>query len=323
LLAFPAADLVGDIQIGEIGDISKLTSWNLVNRGVLTDRDISQYLPIRPRDAHKGTFGTAFIVSGAGNYPGAVILAGTAAYRIGAGLVKIAIPEYIYSAVVGELKEATWVRLPHTSGWIREDADQVISQVLGGINALLVGPGIGTEATTSEFVHKLVMLNLPNTVIDADGLKLLADIPDWYLILHERVILTPHPGEMAVLTGISKEEIQANRLEVAETYAHQWGKVVVLKGAYTIIADPGGTTAIVPVATPALAKAGTGDVLAGLIVGLLAQGVSPFTAACIGAFIHARAGLMVAKEQENTSSVLAGDLLNVIPRVLSRYFSTR
>ena len=319
LFAFPAAELVGKIQVGGIGEIKGLETWQSVKRGVLTDREISQVLPVRSKNAHKGTFGTALVIAGAANYPGAVLLAGTAAYRIGAGLVKIAIPEYIYPAVVGHLKEATWVRLPHTSGWINEDADQVVFPALSGVNALLVGPGLGLEKTTYEFMRKLVDFNLPATVIDADGLKLLASIPDWDLLLGERVVLTPHPGEMAILTGISIEEIQTNRLEVAETYAHQWGKVVVLKGAYTVIANPEGSSVLIPFATPALARAGTGDVLAGLIVGLLAQGIPLFEAAYAGAYIHARAGLMIKDKYGNSSSVLAGDLLDVIPKVLSKY----
>jgi hydroxyethylthiazole kinase-like uncharacterized protein yjeF len=319
LLAFPAANMVGDIRVGGIGDISKLDSWTAVKRGVLTDLDMHQLLPPRPRNAHKGTFGTALLVAGSGNYPGAVLLAGMGAYRIGAGLVKIAVPELIYCSLVGALKEATWVRLPHQVGWISEDANHFVIDALVGVSALLVGPGIGLDKGTRDFLNGLIKIDLPKTVIDADGLKLLADIPEWYSILHGQVVLTPHPGEMAVLSGLTKEEIQSNRIEVAEYYAHLWGKIVVLKGAFSVIADPGGTTAVVPVATPALAKAGTGDVLAGFIVGLLAQGLTPFQAACAGAYIHAMAGLEAEEEQGNTSSVLAGDVLDMIPKILSKY----
>jgi NAD(P)H-hydrate repair Nnr-like enzyme with NAD(P)H-hydrate dehydratase domain len=124
---------------------------------------------------------------------------------------------------------------------------------------------------------------------------------------------------MAVLSGLTKEEIQSSRIEVAEYYARRWGKVVVLKGAYSVIAEPSGNTAVVPVATSALARAGTGDVLAGFIVGLLAQGLTPFQAACAGAYIHAMAGLEAAEDQGNTSSVLAGDVLDMVPRILSKY----
>ena len=319
LLKFPAANFVGEIRVGAIGDISGLSSWTSIKRGVLTDRDIYQYLLPRPRNAHKGTFGTVLLVAGSGNYPGAVLLAGMGAYRIGAGLVKIAVPELIFSSLIGALIEATWIRLPHDMGWINKEANQIITEALHGASALLLGPGIGLEKTTRCFLEGLIQQELPKTVIDADGLKLLADIPDWYSILNEQVVLTPHPGEMAILTGLSREQIQSNRIEVVEKYARQWRKVVVLKGAYTVIAEPGGSTASVPVATPALARAGTGDVLAGFIVGLLAQGMAPFQAACTGAYIHAMAGVEAEKEQGNSSSVLASDLLGTVPRILANF----
>ena len=319
LLTFPAANFVGEIRVGAIGDISKLSSWTGINRGVLTDRDIHQFLPPRLKNAHKGTFGTALLVAGSGNYPGAVLLAGMGAYRIGAGLVKIAVPELIYPSLIGVLKEATWIRLPHDGGGISEGAIQVISEALHGVSALLLGPGLGLQKTTKQFVQKLISQKLPATVIDADGLKLLAEIPDWHSISTGQVVLTPHPGEMAILTGMTKEQIQSNRIDVAEKFAQQWGKVVVLKGAYTVIAEPGGCTAIVPVATPALARAGTGDVLAGFIVGFLAQGLAPFQAACAGAYIHAMTGLEIEKEQGNSSSVLAGDLVDALPKILAGF----
>jgi hydroxyethylthiazole kinase-like uncharacterized protein yjeF len=154
-------------------------------------------------------------------------------------------------------------------------------------------------------------------VIDADGLKLLARIPDWPARLPPLTVLTPHPGEMSVLTGLPKEEIQADRLGVAEKFSQQWGHVVILKGAFTVVSAPDGQTAVVPVATPALARAGTGDVLAGLVVGLRSQGVEAFPAAVAAAWIHAQAGLRSAKDLGSTTSVLAGDVLRAVPGVIS------
>ncbi len=319
MITFPAANFGGDIRVGEIGDITGLDAYKAIKRSVLTDLDIKRSLPIRPRDAHKGTFGTVLMVLGSGNYPGAVLLAGMGAYRIGVGLVRIAVPQLIYPALVGQLIEATWVRIPHANGWISEDAIQNIKNALVGVSALLVGPGFGLEKTTGEFIRQCIALELPKTVIDADGLKLLSEIPDWHSILHRDVILTPHPGEMAALTGLSIEEIQQHRLEVAESYARLWEKVIVLKGAYTVISNPNGNSVVVPVATPALARAGTGDVLAGLIVGLLAQGMDTFQAAYTGAYIHAMAGLEAERDYGNSASVLAGDVLNMIPKILVRY----
>ena len=154
-------------------------------------------------------------------------------------------------------------------------------------------------------------------VIDADGLKLLAKIKDWYKPLPAPAVLTPHPGEMAVLTGLSTEEIQKDRTGIAIKYARKWGHVVVLKGAFTVIASPDGDVTIIPVASPALAHAGTGDVLAGLIVGLRAQGLDAYDAAVAGAWIHAQAGLIAADDLGSTASVLAGDVLAAVSDVLA------
>ena len=160
------------------------------------------------------------------------------------------------------------------------------------------------------------MNKLP-VVVDADGLKLLASVEHWPELLHSPAILTPHPGEMGVLTGLPIDKIQENRIDIAKKYASIWGHVVVLKGAFTVIADPNEQIAVVPVASPALAKAGTGDVLAGLIVGLRAQGMNAFDAACAGAWIHANAGLLAAKGVGNTASVIARDILNQVQNVIS------
>ncbi|NWF64199.1 MAG: NAD(P)H-hydrate dehydratase [Chloroflexi bacterium] len=154
-------------------------------------------------------------------------------------------------------------------------------------------------------------------VCDADGLRHLAAIPDWHKKLMDTAVLTPHPGEMSALTGASVAEIQSNRQEFAGKYAKEWRHVVVLKGAFTIIAAPDGRQTIIPVATSALARAGTGDVLAGLIVGLLAQGVSAYEAAVAGAYIHAQAGLRAADLLGATASVLARDVLASISEILT------
>jgi NAD(P)H-hydrate epimerase len=318
MLKFPAANLIGTIQVGSIGNLTDVIAWNEIKRGVITGDDVFPNLPTRALDAHKGTFGTALIVAGSGNYPGAMLLAGEAAYRIGAGLVTIAIPDLIYPAVAGVLREATWLRLPHTDGWIDKDSDVCVSDILPRVNALLVGPGVGLNQSTGVFLESLIHHPLPPSIFDADGLKLLARIPEWQSIISETAILTPHPGEMSVLTGLAKEEIQSNRVEIAEVYAKKWTKVVVLKGAYTVIADPHGTTAIVPIATPALARAGTGDVLAGLIVGLLAQGMDKFQAAYMGAYIHAMAGLAAEIHLGHSASVLASDVVRMIPGVITK-----
>jgi hydroxyethylthiazole kinase-like uncharacterized protein yjeF len=343
LLRLPAFKLAGRLEVIDIGLPKDLAAWNEVDRYLVDAPMVRALLPERKMDSHKGTFGTALVVAGSTNYTGAALLAGKAAYRIGTGLVTMGVATPLHIALAGHFPEATWLLLPHSNGVITQAAANVIFMNLERVTALLLGPGWGLEDCTQSFLLHLLKgetssgrrgeigflqpaglrpvsmpASLPPLVIDADGLRLLSRIPDWMKLLPGPAVLTPHPGEMSALTGIPIHEIQANRLEIADRFAKEWGHVVVLKGAFTVIAGPEGRLAVISVATPALAKAGTGDVLAGLITGLRAQGVAPFNAAVAGAWIHAMAGLDAAKKMGNTASVLAGDVLNSVPNVISQ-----
>ena len=343
LLKMPAFEYTGNLEVVDIGLSADLASLKEVNTEVADEEFISTLLPERYLDSHKGTFGTALIAAGSVNYTGAVLLAGEAAYRVGAGLVTLAVPAPVHAALAGRIPEATWVVLPQAMGVIASNASEVLMKNIERATALLIGPGFGTESTTKEFVENLLSGKsapkksaarigflheenekkadangvLPPMVVDADGLKLLAQINDWHTKLPAATILTPHPGEMAALTGLSKDDIQQDRQEIARKYAKEWGHVVVLKGAFTSVASPDGRVTVIPVASSALAHAGTGDVLAGIIVSLRAQGLDAFDAAVAGAWIHAQAGLYAADNLGTTVSVLAGEVLNSISDVLS------
>ncbi len=326
LLKFPAFSLVGDLRCVSIGLPAGLASYEAIHRRVLDREWVGRVLPSRPLDAHKSTFGVVMVVAGSVHYSGAVLLAGEAAFRSGAGWVTLAVPQPLHTALAGSFVEATWLPLPHKDGWLSQGGAQVVLENLGRVTAMLIGPGFGMEPVTEDFLKDLILQgaqNLPPLVIDADGLKLLARIPQWADHLPAPAVLTPHPGEMSVLTGLPVQEIQASRVETAEHFASAWGQVVVLKGAFTVIASPDGRTAIVPVATPALARAGTGDVLAGLIVGLRAQGLDAFQAASAGAWIHAQAGLLAADILGSSAAVLAGDVLAAIVDVLEELEALR
>jgi ADP-dependent NAD(P)H-hydrate dehydratase / NAD(P)H-hydrate epimerase len=343
LLKFPAYNLVGELRLVGIGLPDDLPAWQVVRRFVVDSAWVRERLPERPLDAHKGSFGTAMILAGSLNYTGAAYLAGKAAYRAGSGLVNLAIPSPIHTALAGVFPEATWLLLPNEMGAIAKNALEVVKKNLGKVTSILLGPGFGLEETTRQFLEGLLgdvsqpvvrrkigfvqaqegqadqeaeAVRLPQLVVDADGLKLLAQIDDWHDRLPGLTILTPHPGEMAVMTGLTTAEVQADRLALVERYAAEWGQVVVLKGAMTLIAAPDGRTALIPVATPALARAGTGDVLSGLIAGLAAQGVEPFEAAVMGAYIHAQAGLTAEERLGNPACVLAGDVLDSVSEVM-------
>lgn len=343
MLSFPAYQFLGRLEIVDLQLPENLTAEINVKREVATSECVRKLLPSRPLQAHKGTFGTAMVVAGSINYTGAAYLAGMAAYRIGAGLVKMAVPGPIYSSLAGNFSEATWLLLPHDMGVIQAESAALIQKNLDKVTALLLGPGWGMEDTTKEFLERLLMgksaaqrkrsgigfvmmdaeddegmnPHLPPIVIDADGLKLLSKIENWEKILPENSVLTPHPGEMAVLTDMDVKDIQANRMMVAMDYAQKWGHNVVLKGALTIVASPDGRLTIIPVAHPALARAGSGDVLAGLITGLLAQGIKPFESATAGVWIHAQAGIDASEKIGHPASVIASDLLGSVASVLS------
>ena len=344
---FPAADWLGELVVADIGVSANLSELADVPVELATRQGVHAWLPRRPRDAHKGTFGRALVAAGSVNYTGAAYLAGAAAYRVGTGLVTLAVPEPLHAILAAQLPEATWLILPDEVGVIAAGAAEIVEKELSRTQALLVGPGLGTHKSTGLFLRRLLDVDdaqagggrrralgfaaaspgekegegdtkrLPPLVVDADGLRLLAQAENGPARLPPLSILTPHPGEMAALTGLAKEVIQADRLGAAQRFAAEWGQVVVLKGAFTVVAAPDGRATVVPFATAALARAGTGDVLAGMITGLLAQGVPPYEAAVAGAYLHGRCGELAVQAMGQAASVLAGDVLRAVPAALA------
>jgi NAD(P)H-hydrate epimerase len=344
LMKFPAFEHVGDLVCADVGIVKKLHLKPDTVDIVIDDSIARNLFPDRNMDSHKGSFGTVLVCGGSVNYPGAPVLSARSAFQIGAGLVKTAVPERIYDAVVGQSLESTWVILDDENGVIAESAIKVILKEISQVDCLVLGPGIGREDTTLRFIHGILdtsrdqnahkkmglipsgtvispgsIARMPPVVIDADGLRLLARINGWQKMLEGKaVILTPHPGEMSDLTGLSIEEIQNDRIEICRKYAHEWQQCVVLKGALTVIASPDNKVAVCPVATSALAKAGSGDVLTGLIAGLIAQGAGLLEAATAGVWIHANAGLLAASKVGSERCVVLEDLLMVIPEVVRK-----
>lgn len=323
LLKFPAFDSVGNAAVVDLGFDENLPTWKAIRRQVANEEMVSRMMPVRPNDAHKGTFGTALICAGSLQYTGAALLAGEAAYRSGAGLVRMMIPAELHAAIAGHLPEAVWTLLKTEEGALTAGCVEEIAAHLDRASAMLLGPGWGSAQSTGGCLRRLLDdygSQLPPLVIDADGLRHLAGLKSWERRLPAGAVLTPHPGEMAALSGLSVEEIQRNRIQLAGQFADQWDQIVVLKGALTVIAVPNAETYVVPVATAALARAGTGDVLAGLITGLRAQGLSPTEAALAGVWIHAQAGLAAEIRLSINSSVLARDVLGSVPEVIARLY---
>jgi hydroxyethylthiazole kinase-like uncharacterized protein yjeF len=335
---FPGAEYLGELLVAGI-DIPPSLADD-VSLELATPQMISELLPKRPLRAHKGTFGKALVVAGSVNYTGAAYLASAAATRVGAGLVTLALAANLHPILAAKLSEVTFLLLPHDMGAVVPEAMKILSERVPGYNALLLGPGLGRDEKTIEFVQRFLARDryskrsrvgflaageekpegkedaLPPLVIDADGLNALADRSDWWKYLGGPNVLTPHPGEMARLVGCKVNEVEADRIGAAQEMAERWKQVVILKVAHTVVAAPDGQTVLIPFANPGLATAGSGDVLSGAIVGFLAQGLSPFAAAVAGAYIHGLAGDLV-RNATGAAGMLAGDLLTVLPLAIA------
>lgn len=346
-LRFPGAGMTGKLIVADIAISEKLDAVKSLSDFVVDSEWVKSKLPGRGNNGHKGTYGRALIVAGSVNYIGAPALAAEAAYRSGAGLVTVASASPVVMALAGQLREVTWMMLSHDMGVIAEGATQAILKEINKMKSLLIGPGFGTEKTTGEFIESLLKapeenakkpgrrklgfgiaqddhnsdekegIRVPPLVIDADGLNLLAEIDNWWDLLPENTIITPHPGEMARLCDVDTKDVQSNRWQLARDKAKEWGVILMLKGAYTVIASPEGDFAVLPFDVDSLATAGTGDILVGLIVGLLAQGVEAYDAALIAGYVHGLAGQILA-ETTSSRSVIAGDVLAMIPEAFKQ-----
>ena len=316
LFAYPGADAAGLVEAVDIGAPPGLDGD--VGLELMTEEWAAAALPPRPSASHKGTFGRALVVAGSANYVGAAALAASGAGRVGAGLVTVALPRSLQAAVVATAPEPTCIPLPESDyGEPAHDAADLVLDALPGYDALLVGCGLGQSDGAVRLLERLVLsgAELPPTVVDADGLNILARTPGWWEEMDRDAILTPHPGEMGRLSGSTVADLQDDRVGSAVQAASRWGKTVVLKGAHTVVAAPDGSAMVSPFANPALASAGTGDVLAGAVSGLLAQGLDLRTSAALGVYLHGAAAGIVSDDLGD-AGLLASDLLPALPMAI-------
>lgn len=317
LFSFPGREIAGKIKVVDIGYPPALAQG--INTELITSSLVKSLLPYRPKGAHKGSFGRVLVIAGSLNYIGAAFLACEGAIRVGAGLVSLAIPQSIHPILASKLTEITYIPLPDGgTGFIGGQALSVLREWLPRYDVLLIGCGLGQRDETIEFIYSLLPdLKDKPLVFDADGLNILAKKELWWKIVPDNTVITPHPAEMGRLSHLSIEEIQNDRIEIARKFAMEWGKVVALKGAHTVIASPQGKVFVSPFANPGLASAGTGDVVAGAIAGFLAQGLSPLNSAIVGVYIHGLAGEIV-KSEIGDAGMLASDLLPALPKAIKR-----
>jgi hydroxyethylthiazole kinase-like uncharacterized protein yjeF len=296
----------------------------------LDDKAAAALLPERPPRGHKGTFGKLLVIAGSLDYAGAALLVCRAGGRAGSGLVTLAVPESLQPLFAAKVVEATTMALPEDD--VEEvDPEPAIARILDHEHdAIVLGPGLRPGLATVELVRNL--LGVPDDprpapiVLDAEALRSMATLGDWWSGTSRACVLTPHPGEFERLragAGLDPDadgdlvDDDAARAAAARDAATTWHQVVVLKGARTVIAEPDGTVTAVAFENPALASGGTGDVLAGVIGGLLAQGLAPGAAARLGVYLHGLAGDLV-RERLGDAGLLASDLPDLVPIVRKR-----
>ncbi len=276
-------------------------------------------LPARPRDGHKGTFGTVVVLAGSQGFTGAAYLASMGAARSGAGIVRLLVAQSIYPILAEKCTEVIVGPVPEISpGVVGHASLSGILRGFAGADAGVIGPGLGRDASTRRLIEDLIPRVVAPLVLDADALNLLSEHRTILPRLSPQIVLTPHPAEFARLSGLETPAVQQDRRGIASRFAKVWNKVVVLKGAGTVIAAPDGRVTLNAIATPALASGGTGDVLAGLIAGLMGQKLPPFEAAVTGVHLHSLAG-MDLEASMGQAGVLASDLLPQLPRVMERF----
>jgi NAD(P)H-hydrate epimerase len=312
LVVPPGSELAGEVRVASIG-----VADHEVARGatvfMVEARDVAAHVPPRPRDAHKGTYGHLLVVAGSLGKTGAAALAATAAMRAGVGLVTVATPRSQQPIVAALAREPMTAPLAETSaGTVSRSALGALRELAAARDAVAMGPGLGVAPETQEVARQLAReLECP-VALDADALTALAGHLDVLRDARGARCLTPHPGEMARMLGLSTDEVQRDRIEVTRAFARAHGVHCVLKGAASVIATPDGDVFLNPTGNPGMASGGTGDVLTGVLGAFLARRVAPAAALISAVYLHGLAGDLAAARM-GEESLVAGDLVDALP----------
>lgn len=320
LLLYPGASHVGELVVGDIGipyvSVERIKS----NTSIMDDNLAKHFMPNRVKMSHKGTYGKVLIIAGTKKMTGAAVLTSSAAYRTGAGLVKTFIEESVSSIITSSLPEAIIETYNRDDDKLSFEDKSKLLEMLLWADTVAIGPGLGNDSITKEILQVVINNFNKNIVIDADGINALSK--DLHVLKNKKgnIIVTPHLGEMSRLTNMDIAKISDNTIEVARDFSRQHKVICVLKSARTVISSPDGMINVNIYGNPGMATAGSGDVLTGIIVSLLGQGLDVFDAAILGTYIHSKAGDR-AKESIGEHGLLANDIIDSIPYVIKSSLS--
>jgi NAD(P)H-hydrate epimerase len=316
LLVYPGAEAVGKLYVADIGYPSVLMDAPTPGTQLVTATMVRTRFPPRPLDSHKGRYGRVLIIGGSVGFSGAAALAALGALRVGAGLVTVGVPASIYPIVASKLTEAMPTPLPASDGAIAAGSLDQVKALAAASDVIGVGPGLSRDFGAVHVVTGLLGVDRP-LVIDADGLNVLVGKTHFLAQARKPVVITPHPGELSRLTAVPIATIQEDRLAAARTAAKRFNCIVVLKGARTIVAEPGGDAFLIPTGNPGMATGGMGDVLTGAIVGLMGQRMTPIEAAYSGAYLHGLAADLIASSR-GLVGMLASEVADHLPIAIHR-----
>jgi len=315
-LIHPGCEYVGNLEIVDIGIPKAVVEKAGLRKHVIGLDLISKLIFKRPSNSNKGTYGKLLVVAGSRGMTGAACLSAKAALRAGAGLVYMTAPLSLLPIYAGSVVEALTIPLEDENrGYItKKSIDDLLSR-LEGFDVLAVGPGLSTVNEIKDVVYSVIKTSKVPIVLDADGINILAEDLSVLKELKCPMVITPHPGEMARLLGISVKEVQEDRVNIARAFSKEWGVITVLKGSRTVIATPEGEVYINTTGNAGMATGGSGDVLTGIITSFIGQGLKPLEATILGVYLHGVCGDNVA-QKKGEHGLIAGDLVEEIPDVI-------
>lgn len=316
LLIYPGAENSGVIKISDIGIPEKIIEDEDIKVNLITSKEVKEMIPERRPDSHKSSFGHLLVIAGSSGKTGAAAMTCLSAIRTGAGLVTLAAPSSLSNIHGLKPIEVMTLPLPETEDLsLSLKAEDILKDIFPKMTVTAIGPGLSTNPETSKLIRSLITKIEHPVIIDADGINAIAGHLKILKEAKAPLLLTPHPGEMARLIGKTSKDVQKDRIGIARRFSMEHKVFLVLKGARTIISDPHGNVFINPTGNPGMATAGSGDVLTGIIAGLIAQGMETHTASIAGVYIHGLAGDM-ALEEFGEMGMIAGDIIERIPRAI-------